>query len=97
MTPYLPHEVLRFQKKITQTEDGCWVWTSHKWRFKVGGRQIYPRRFAFIHWRGAIPRGQVVICTCQTKNCVNPFHLELTTYSSILATVKQQHRRKRDA
>lgn len=36
-------------------------------------------RFAYEHYRGLIPFGMVTDHLCRTRECVNPWHLELVS------------------
>lgn len=41
------------------------------------------RRVLFTELHGEIERGQIVHMTCNTPKCVNPAHIELTTYQKL--------------
>jgi hypothetical protein len=79
--------VARFHAKY-QTSDGCWLWTAGHYKNGYGQfclEHQYQRpqintqahRVAYVLTKGDIPQGQVVMHTCDVRNCVNPAHLLL--------------------
>ena len=65
----------------TGSEDECWPWkagcfTRGYGSFKpIGGKQQYAHRVAYELTHGPIPKGQIIMHTCDNVKCVNPAHL----------------------
>lgn len=77
----------RFIAKVDQSggAGACWPWqgTCNPWgygRFYMPGGQVQAHRFAF-EWahRRTITDGMEIDHLCNTRNCVNPEHLEEVT------------------
>ncbi len=81
------------QKKIMDSikvggKSGCWLWQKAKSNggygvAAVGRKTMSAHRAAYIAFRGPIPKGLEMDHLCQTKACVNPYHVEPVT--------KQEH------
>lgn len=86
----------RFWPKVDASGD-CWEWTgavnpNGYGVFVAGGRNVGAHRFAYTDLVGPIDVGKVIDHLCRNRKCVNPDHLEMTTYSEnikrgVLATV----------
>lgn len=68
-------------------EGDCLVWTGYLDAFgvpqtRIDGRARPVRRLVWQAARGNLLRGLWVCCTCETKGCVNPDHLEQTHRST---------------
>ena len=87
---------------VYETNDnGCWICISHfididgypticiNWRQRKMSRYIYER---FI---GNIPKGMVIRHTCDTRNCINPNHLEIGTPKDNTKDMKERGREKK--
>lgn len=62
---------------------GCWIWIGATLRgYGIMGRgrcsegNVRAHRFAYEHFRGAIPSGLEPDHLCRNRQCVNPWHLE---------------------
>lgn len=75
----------RFSRQIDKREGGCWLWLGTKrpngyGQIQEGGKGSRTRsahRVAYELANGPIPRGQVVMHSCDNPGCVNPAHLSL--------------------
>jgi hypothetical protein len=75
-----------FQRKTIRQGD-CWIWqgsTAGKygkvWRREDQGGTITAHRLSYIHHKGPIPEGMIVMHSCDTPRCVNPDHLSVGTW-----------------
>jgi len=84
----------RFQKRI-QFTDTCWLWTgavinNGYGQFRVNRKTIVAHRVAYDLYRGNIPKGKLVLHSCDNPPCVNPAHLFLGTQSdNVVDSIKK--------
>lgn len=75
----------RFWTKVDKSGD-CWLWVAATNPAGYGRFGIWPdtclaHRFSYEEAYGPIREGLVVDHKCHTPACVNPKHLQLTTYA----------------
>lgn len=69
---------------ISETEEGCWVWTGSRSRngygcLFLGNRLQFAHRHVFREAHGSIPARAHLDHRCRNRACVNPEHLEPVT------------------
>lgn len=74
----------RFLAKREVLSNGCWRWMGHIEQFGYGcfwdgERRVLANRWAYEHWVGPIPTGQVLNHVCENRWCVNYDHAKITS------------------
>lgn len=73
----------------TENENGCWECFSHSDKggnnkdyiaVRAYGRSSYLHRESYRTYNGEIPKGMVIMHTCDNTKCCNPNHLKLGTH-----------------
>lgn len=86
----------RFERQVTKTADGCWIWSGAVGvdgygKFFGDGRLLHAHRWYWMHLRGQLPSSISVLHRCDTPLCVNPDHLFTgTTADNMADKVKKQ-------
>lgn len=92
----------RFWVKAEKQENGCWLWTSSKFKhnngyqptFWLDGQTRRATRVAYILAKGEIPEGQLVCHSCDEPMCVNPDHLWLGSCKDNLDDMRRKKRER---
>lgn len=79
----LEHRQALFWAQVEKTPT-CWLWTG--WKLNTGygetslrQRKITVHRLSYIWAYGEIPKGKLIMHTCDTPLCVRPDHLRVGT------------------
>jgi hypothetical protein len=70
--------------KIATNKYDCWEWGNSRGRFLIGKQQFSVSRLVYEYFYGPIGDKLVVDHLCYNQLCVNPYHLEATTYTENL-------------
>lgn len=71
----------RFWSKVRKTKS-CWFWRG-KWNvtgygmFQLVGRRVLAHRLAYEYTYGPIPKGKLILHSCDKPRCVYPEHLRV--------------------
>jgi hypothetical protein len=77
----------RFDDKWTpEPFSGCWLWTGGMMKTGYGGFAVDRRinrahRVAWMLYKGTIPKGKLVLHSCDIRCCVTPAHLFLGSHA----------------
>jgi hypothetical protein len=78
--------LIKSLERFVIKKDGCWEWIGcTKKRPKYGsltfrGKEIIAHRASYMAYKGEIPKGILVLHTCDNPPCTNPEHLWLGTH-----------------
>ena len=66
--------------------DDCWLWLSNKDKdgygtMRSGSKNKRAHRVAYEHYIGKIPKGKLVLHSCNNPSCVNPNHLRVGVHN----------------
>lgn len=79
----------RFMSKVKKNKNGCWDWCGHiradYGGFFMDGKNKYAHRVAYALFVEPIPEDGYVHHRCSNKLCVNPKHLQCTTWEQNMA------------
>lgn len=83
---------MKFWGLVEKTET-CWLWKGYRRTDGYGGYGPHlVHRYAYEFARGPIPQGLCVCHSCDVKNCVNPDHLFIGTYSDNMQDASKKGR-----
>ncbi len=87
------------KSKCKVMPSGCWEWQGfrHKPPRHYGdtsyrGKKMASHRMAYIVSKGPIPKGMLVMHTCDNPPCCNPDHLKLGTHLENMADCRAKNR-----
>lgn len=96
-----PADVLRIMAQITETEDGCWLWTGRHCDDKGYGQAYFQGKMYWVHrlvyamFRGAIKDGMTLDhWKCNTPPCCNPWHMTQKTLGENSARANRRRAKK---
>lgn len=74
----------RFLSKIKKNSKGCWIWQGATYmngygHLRANAKYWSAHRFSYTLFKGEIPKGLVVMHTCDEKLCTNFRHLKAGT------------------
>ncbi len=86
-------------KIMPDSESGCFEWTGAKYQsgygqYDLGGRQWRAHRLVWSLLNGPIPKGLVIMHSCDNPICVRPEHLSLGTHrDNVLDKIRKERHR----
>jgi hypothetical protein len=81
----MPTAEERLRAKVAANDDGCWMFTGkHRGNgygsFWYNGKERYAHRASYEIFVGPIPKDGFIHHRCANRLCVNPEHLQCTTW-----------------
>lgn len=92
--------IKRFLEHVKKTRT-CWLWTASKTRkgygyFRFTRKKLFrSHRFAYLIFKGPIPRKKLVCHKCDFPGCVNPRHLWIGTPDQNMKDMVKKHRQSK--
>lgn len=82
--PLTQRELDRLWSRVSEDEDGCWIWTGPRYkagygRFYLGQESVYAHRVMYMIFVGEIANGLHTDHLCRVRECCNPCHLEVVS------------------
>lgn len=89
-------------KAARETGSDCMIWQGSKNRtgygyYSLRGKTVYAHRYSWqISNKAEIPKGKVIMHSCDNPSCVNPAHLSLGTYTDNAQDRQMKNRGRKD-
>ncbi len=85
--------------KVAFGMSDCWHWVAYVDSLGYGRckkllGEVKAHRIAYRYFKGDIPKGMVVMHSCDVRSCVNPDHLSLGTQADNIADMTAKGRRR---
>lgn len=91
---------IKFWKKVSKIDNGCWVWLGSKDKNGYGvvrrnNKTYFAHRYSFYLENNYFPSKLYVLHKCDNTACVNPNHLFLGTQKDNMDDMKSKGRDNR--
>lgn len=86
-----------FETRIIRSPK-CWIWdgTKNGYGYGIflmpGERPVRAHRYSYELYVGKIPKGKIIMHTCDNPPCVNPLHLKVGTRGENNRDTSRKHR-----